>query len=112
MARRPARPVLTAEQSADADRIRAALWETAAGDLRALAETLAATTDATLFGATEFAVRDPVLGIGAKAVQAALADRAKKVATGAAALAPPATGRPRSSAGSGGPSSPSSRPSA
>lgn len=112
MARRPARPALTAEQKADADRLHAALLEAAAGDLRTLAETLAATTDETIFGATEFVVRDLVLGIGAKAVQAALADRAKKVATGAVAGAPPVPERPSSSGGSPAPSSPSSAPSA
>ena len=53
--------------------------EAAAGDLRALAERLAATTDGTIFGATEFVVRDLVPGIGAKAVPAALADRGKKL---------------------------------
>ena len=108
MPRRPARPILTAEQSADADRIHAALLHAAAGDLRHLAEQLASTTDATIFGANEFVVRDIVLGIGAKAVEAALADRAKKVTTGAVAGAPPATVRPSSSAGSPAPSSPSS----
>lgn len=112
MARRIPRPQLTADQRADADRIHAALLEATAGDLRALADTLAATTDATIFGATEFVVRDVVLGIGAKAVQAALADRAKKATTGAAALAPPALGRPSSSGGSPAPSSPCSARSA
>ena len=58
MALRPARPVLTPDQKADADRIHAALLEAAAGDLRQLPETLAATTDRTIFGATAFAVRD------------------------------------------------------
>ena len=108
MARRAARPALTADQMADADRIHAALLAATAGDLRALAEQLAATTDETIFGANEFVVRDLVLGVGAKAVQAALADRAKKVTTGAAALAPPATDRPSSSGGSPAPSSPCS----
>ena len=108
MPRRAPRPALTAEQTADADRIHAALLGATAGDLRQLAETLAATTDETIFGATEFVVRDLVLGIGAKAVQVALADRAKKVATGAVAVAPRATGRPSSSGGSLAPSSPCS----
>ncbi len=112
MARRTARPVLTAEQTADADRLHAALLEAAAGDLRALAEQLASTTDATLFGANEFAVRDIVLRLGATAVEVAAADRAKKATTGAVALAPPVPERPSSSGGSGGPSSPSSAPSA
>lgn len=108
MARRPTRPALTADQQADAERLRRQLTDALAGDLDELAATLAATTDATLFGATEFAVRDLVLRLGAKAVEVAAADRAKKVTTGAAEPAPRATGRPSSSGGSGGPSSPSS----
>ena len=47
MARLAPRPALTA----DADRLHAALLRAAAGDLRHLAETLAATTDETIFGA-------------------------------------------------------------
>ena len=111
-ARRDARPALTADQQADAARLHAALLEAAAGALRGLAETLAATADETIFGATEFVVRDLVLGLGAKAVEAALADRAKKATTGAAAGARPATARPSSSGGSGGPPSPFSARSA
>ena len=104
MARRTSRPVLTADQQADAERLRRQRSD-------ALAEQLAATTDATLFGTNEFAVREIVLRLGAKAVELA-ADRAKKVTTGAVALAPPAPERPSSSGGSGGPSSPSSARSA
>ena len=55
-----------------------ALRRAAAGDLRQLAETLAATADETIFGVTAFVVRDLVPGIAAKAVPAALADRGKK----------------------------------
>ena len=108
MARRASRPALTAEQTADADRLHAALVHAVAGDLRHLAEQLAAATDKTIFGANEFAVRDIALGLAAKALQVAADDRAKKVTTGAVALAPPAVGRPSSSGGSGEPSSPSS----
>ena len=108
MPRRPARPILTAEQSADADRIHAALLHAAAGDLRHLAEQLAATTDKTIFGANEFAVRDIALGLAAKALQVAADDRAKKVTTGAVAPAPPAPARPSSHGGKPAPSSPSS----
>ena len=108
MSRRTPRPVLTAEQKADAERLRRQLADALAGELDALAEQLASTTDATLFGANEFAVRDLVLRLGAKAVEVAAADRAKKVTTGAAALAPPAPERPSSNAGSPAPSSPCS----
>ena len=67
MARRTPRPALTAEQLADA----------LAGELDELARTLAATTDATLFGANEFAVRDLVLRLGAKAIEVADLHRGK-----------------------------------
>jgi len=85
-----------------------ALLHAVAGDLRHLAEQLATTTDRTIFGANEFAVRDIALGLAANALQVALDDRAKKVATGAAARVPPAPARPSSSGGSPAPSSPSS----
>jgi len=54
----------TAEQQAEAERIHAALLAAAADDLRELADTLARTTDATIFGANEYAVRDIVLRVG------------------------------------------------
>jgi len=100
---RPARPVLTAEHAADADRLPAALVH-AAADLRHLAETLAATTDETIFGANEFVVRDILLGLAATAVPVAADDRAKKVTTGAAARVPPAPARANSSGGGNAPS--------
>ena len=107
MARRAPRLVLNAGQAADADRLHAALVHAAAGDLRHLAEQLAP-TDRTIFGANEFAVRDIVLGLAAKALQVALDDRAEKVTTGAVAPAPPAPARPSSRGGKPAPSSPSS----
>src|SRR4051812_1995632 len=94
------RPVpLTPDQHAEADRIHAALLAAAAGDLRELADTLARTTDATIFGATEFTVRDIVLRVGAKAVEAALQRRQKGGTAGRAGLARAAGSRPGSSAG-------------
>ena len=108
MARRAPRPDLAAEQSVDADRLHMALLHAVAGALRALAEALAAATDGTIFGATEFVVRDSVLGIGAKAVEVALADRAEKVVTAAASAAPPAPRPPGIRGGSPAPPSPSS----
>lgn len=77
MPRRTRRPALTSEQQAEADRIRQALLEASAEDLRELAELLATKDDATIFGATEFAVRDIVHKIGAKAIQTALQGRKK-----------------------------------
>jgi hypothetical protein len=93
------RPDLTPEQQADADRIHAALVSAAATDLRELAELLAARDDRTTFGATEFAVRDIVLRVGAKAVEAALAGRKKGGTTAAPGPARDAARPPGSSAG-------------
>lgn len=94
---------LTPDQRADADRIHTALISAAATDLRALAELLAAQDDRTMFGATEFAVRDIVLRVGAKAIEAALTERKKGGTTGAAGPARTVAKRPSSSAGSSGP---------
>jgi hypothetical protein len=90
---------LTPDQRADADRIHAALLAAAAADLRELAEVLATTDDRTAFGATEFAVRDAVHRVGARAIEAALEGRKKGGTTGAAGPARTAPGRPSSSAG-------------
>jgi len=94
---------LTPGQQADADRIHAALLSAAACDLRQLAELLATKDDRTLFGATEFAVRDIVLRVGAKAVETALAERKKGGTTGPAGPARGAPRPPSSSAGRPGP---------
>jgi len=97
---RATRPIpLTPEQRAEADRIHAALLAAAADDLRELADTLARTTDATIFGATEYAVRDIVLRVGAKALEAALDGRKKGGTTGPAGPATAAGRRPGSSGG-------------
>ena len=93
------RPELTAEQQAEADRIFASLQSACQADLRALAELLASKDDSTTFGPTEFAVRDIVLRVGAKAIEAALEGRKKGATTAAPASAPPATRRRASSAG-------------
>jgi hypothetical protein len=90
---------LTPDQQADADRIHAALMTAAATDLRELAELLAAKDDRTTFGATEFAVRDIVHRVGAKAIEAALAGRKKGGTTGPAGAARGAPRGPSSSAG-------------
>src|SRR5215218_4887087 len=90
---------LTPDQRADADRIHAALLSAAATDLRELAELLATKDDRTVFGATEFAVRDIVLRVGAKAVEAALAGRKKGGTTGPVGPARTAPKPPSSSAG-------------
>jgi hypothetical protein len=96
MARRTTRPALTAEQQAGSERIRDVLLEARADDIRELAELLASKEDHDTFGATEFAVRDIVHRIGAKAIEAALSGRKKGGTTGPVAPAPTAT-RPPSS---------------
>ena len=101
MPRRPprtARPELTAEQQAESDRIFAALRQAAESDLRELADLLATKNDTNTFGATEFAVRDIVLRVGARAIEAALAGRQKGGTTGPVAPVPTAAKSPSSSA--------------
>ena len=90
---------LTPDQQTEADRIYAALTQAAESDLRALAELLASKDDRTTFGATEFAVRDIVLRVGAKALEAALRGRKKGATTAPPAPVPAARRRPASSAG-------------
>jgi hypothetical protein len=90
---------LTPQQQAEAQRIFDALKQSTEADLMALARLLAQKPDGEIFGATEFEVRDRVHGIGAKAIEAALAGRKKGGTTAPAAAAPPAARRPSSSAG-------------
>ena len=73
-------------------------------DLAALSQLLSTKTDATIFGQTEFQVRDLVHALGAKAIQAAVAAQKKRATTDAPEPAPPAENRPSSSAGSPSPS--------
>lgn len=94
-----ARLPLTPDQRADAEALRQHLMTAVATDIDGLAELLATTTDRDLFGATEFHVRDLVLAIGAKALQAAADLRKKGATTGAPEPAPPAARRPSSSGG-------------
>jgi hypothetical protein len=104
MPRRTTHPELTPDQQAESDRILAALRQAAESDLRELADLLATKDDANTFGATEFTVRDIVHRVGAKAIEAALAERKKGGTTGRAGPAPGAAGRPSSSGGSPSPS--------
>lgn len=99
MARHATTSELTAEQTAESDRIFAALQQAAVTDLRALADLLATTDDTDTFGATEFTVRDIVLRVGAAALETALEGRKKGGTTGPAGPAPGATSRPSSSGG-------------
>ena len=104
MPRRTTQPELTPDQQAESDRIFAALRQAAESDLRALADVLATKGDADTFGATEFTLRDIVLRVAAKAVEAALEGRKKGGTTGPAAPARSAASRPSSRGGRPGPS--------
>ena len=97
MPRRTTRPPLTNGQQAEAERIRQALLDASAEDLRELAALLASKDDTHVFGATEFAVRDIVQRIGAKAIEAALSGRKTGGTTDRAAPAPTAPEPPGSS---------------
>ena len=104
MSRRTAHPPLTPEQKAESDRIFSALQLAATDDLRALADLLATRDDANTLGATEYAVRDIALRIGAKALEGALAGRKKGGTTAPPIPAPAAKKPPASSAGGSSPS--------
>jgi hypothetical protein len=103
-ARRPSAESLTPEQRATAEALHKDMMEAVGGDLAALSQLLSTKTDATIFGDTEFQVRDLVHAIGAKAIQAAIAAQKKRATTAAPASAPVAESRPNSSDGSSSPS--------
>jgi hypothetical protein len=85
-------PPLTPEQEAFAQELADALRRGTADLIDQIARTLAATTDQTLFGDTEFAVRDLALRLAARAY--ALHLRQKKTATTAPACPAPAAASP------------------
>ena len=91
---------LTAEQQAEADRIYTALVAAADEDIRALANQMASTTDATMFGENEFTLRDIVLRVAAKGLEIAQEGRKKGGTKGRAEAASSAASRPASSGGS------------
>ena len=68
---------LTPDQAELSDRIYQSLRQAADADLRTLADLLASKPDRQLLGRTEFAVRDLVHEIGARALEAALDERKK-----------------------------------
>lgn len=90
----------TPEQLAAAAALHVGMMEAIGDDLAALSALLATKTDATMFGATEFQVRDLVHAIGAKALQAAADAQKKRATTAAPEPAPLAANRPSSNAGS------------
>jgi hypothetical protein len=99
-----ARPTLTPQQQAEAQRIYEVLRRATDADLRDMAELLASKADGEIFGATEFQVRDAVHRVGARAIEAALDGRKKGATTAPAAPAPAAARRPSSRGGKARPS--------
>lgn len=75
---------LTPAQEAEAQQLAAAIAQAAAAEFLQLARTLVATDNASLFGATEFTLRDILLRVGAKAYQQHLGQK-KSTATRAPA---------------------------
>ncbi|HEX3234150.1 MAG TPA: hypothetical protein VHR41_08120 [Gemmatimonadales bacterium] len=90
---------LTPEQQAEADRIYTALVAAADEDIRALANQMATTTDATIFGENEFTLRDIILRVAAKGVEIALEERKKGGTAGRVGVANRVGSRPGSNAG-------------
>jgi len=93
---------LTPEQASQAEQLAADLGEQAKDIFREVAELLSTVPDAQLFGDTEFAVRDRVLKLVARAYTARLAQK-KTATSGRGSIARGASGRPRSTATVGGP---------
>jgi hypothetical protein len=89
------RTPLSPEREAQAQQLLQALRPAVEEELLAIARTLAATDEATLFGQTEFDIRQLVHQIGAKAYQAHLAR--KKTATAGRRSPAPAAAKPPSS---------------
>jgi len=88
---------LTPEQEAQAQQLAAQLKEQAGDQFLAIARTLVATEERTLFGQTEFDIRDQALNLVGQAYSLHLAQ--KKTATAVPPLtAPSAAKRPRSTA--------------
>jgi hypothetical protein len=77
-------PELTPEQEAHAQQLAQTLLKAVEGDLLKMTRLLASKPDNQVLGQTEFQVRDIVHQIGAKAIQAELDARQKKVTKGRA----------------------------
>jgi hypothetical protein len=74
------RTPLSAEREAEAQQLAHAIRQAVADELLAVARTLVDTDEKTLFGDTEFRVRDLVLRAGAKAYQTFLAEKKTAIA--------------------------------
>jgi hypothetical protein len=66
---------LTPDQHTQADRIEDILRGAASVEIRRMAELLASKENGELFGETEFQLRDILLGLGNRALDAALSER-------------------------------------
>jgi hypothetical protein len=88
---------LSAEKEAEAQVLAQRIREVADEEILQIARLLLDQSDAEIFGDTEFALRDLVLKLGAKALEEHL--RQKKTATRAAASTAPPVIRPPSSTG-------------
>jgi hypothetical protein len=98
------RPDLTPEQEQQAQELAARIHSRSADAILEMARTLVATSDPTLFGDTEFALRDRALGLVGAAYTEHLIEK-KAATTGRRSTARSARRRPPSTAtGSGGPS--------
>jgi hypothetical protein len=95
---------LTPAQEAEAQHMYAQLKEAFDREALQLARLMASKPDAQLLGATEFAVRERVLRLGAEVVHTALQERKKGGTATPAPTAPPARKRPAASAGDSAPS--------
>jgi hypothetical protein len=71
--------------SAEKERIKALFLEAAEGEAEAIAGLLAGSETEDLLGNTEFALRDAVLKLGARTLEGAVNERAKKRGTKVAA---------------------------
>ena len=86
---------LSAEKEAEAQELFARIQAATEQDLLQLARLLVSTEPRTLFGQTEFTVRDLVLGMGAKAYELHLTEK-KTAMKAPASSAPTASKRPSS----------------
>jgi hypothetical protein len=98
-AREIAKLPLTPDQQAVAEELRTKFLSALQLDITALAQLLATKTDATFFGATEFQIRELVLGMGAKALETAVASQKKRAMPAVRTTVPPAPGQPSFIAG-------------
>lgn len=98
-AREVAKLLLTPDQQAVAEELRTQFLSALESDITALAQLLSTKTDATFFGATEFQIRDMVLGMGAKALETAVASQKKRAMAAVRTTALPVPRQPSSIAG-------------